>query len=364
MKWYAYLFVMLVLVIGCSRTTPPSTSTSPAGTPTGPVTTQSTPTPNQSPDPAPSAAPPPVPEKPASIIWAQGLGSDGPEELYRFEGIREFLALSPDGQYLFSASSADDFGRYTPHVLDRKSGKERIGDSSILLRPAVTWSGQGFWIAPLTHVGLDATLSTNEQVGSSLESKGWELVNAEFSPNGAYVAAVLHAVDGGTQQPQTLDFVLAKPSGEVVHRESKAISATYLKRGYKVDLVWSPDCSLLVVCGVECQMVNPQQPAREAWTRLPDLVSGQPPRWSPDGKNLLYPGYGIVGTDGRLKLAISMMDVAWNATGTAVLILGQELIVQALDGGRTVQHKATPPRIIGWLPDGRMVSVTYPGFGQ
>jgi hypothetical protein len=347
-KRYALLPVVLVLLAGCSQAKPAITYEHlPATEIVPPVVV------------VPSSPPPVTPTQ--RVVSAYPLEPGAPvEELLRIPIGQGSEAISPDGRYLFftQCDPCDERRIYTPAILDRTTGKIATAKESVqgaFMSHLATWSGNGFWIEPLVHVGVDGALDRLTVLRQSILPAGVHLVTAAVSPDGAWVIAAVEP-DVRHLESNFVDVVLGPPTGVNPIRFAQAFEANDSQRGSLVQIAWSPDSSQVIICALECRLIDPNHPAKVNWRPLPLFGYRDAPTWSPDGRSLLYQGVGIVGLDGQVKLSIPDLSGMWNRTGSAVISWGplREEITLA------DQHKPYPKLgddgwFLGWLPDGRAV---------
>jgi hypothetical protein len=295
-------------------------------------------------------------EVPELVVRAAALNHLGEQqEIHRFKAAPGHISLSPDGGYLLYAGCdpCDERRLYTPMIFDVNSGKitaaaEPTQGSSMPRR--ITWSGQGFWIDPLVHFGIDGRLDANVQLRQALTPQGWDLVAAEVSPDGRLVVAALEQAGASAS---AVDLVVASRDGKIISRMPAALPAVRYNRGMAVMFAWSPDSRKLVLCGEHCWLADIGQPEKDAWRQLPDRAVPRDVQWSPDGKHLLIPGMGIVNLDGTVEVPVAG-EATWNPAGTAVVTEGR-VSEYRLDGSHVDYGDIGSQVILGWLPDGRIV---------
>lgn len=344
--------LLLLLATGCARSGEPSA-----------------PTPEPEPHSLPPAVTPANPEPPPSqqpgtLVKAQPLDGGEAKDLFRLPERENRLSLSPDGRFLFAGKCepCDDQRLYRPQVMDLTTGALVAGEQvqqSPQVSGRITWSGRGFWIAPLTHFGVDGRLEKDESLQNRLVPQDWELIAAEVSADNRRAVAVIRRDVPTGGEAERLDLVISlTPEGEPL-RLAQAIAAEPTERGYKVDLLWSPTAEELVVCAVDCHLIHLDSPQPSSWTKLPLGPTRQSPAWSLDSRHLLVQGLGVVDQTATLVLAVPQYSATWNQSGSGVLIPDGEVTELFLDGAKKVHPVKLSPWVLGWLPDGSVVTGEY-----
>lgn len=225
----------------------------------------------------------------------------------------------------------------------------------------IGWSGDGFWPEPLVHVSVTGQVDAHQDLRRALTPEGWELVAAEVSPDGRWVVAAVESAEPTVDHAP--DLLIATRQGSVVHRFSRAVPTELYSKGTAVFVLWSPNSAQFVVCGSSCSLVSLDRPEPANWQPLPDPTIAHAVSWSPGGERLFIPGAGVVSKDGALLLAVDRPEAVWNPDGTALVTSGTVTELR-MDGTRIEHGNLDTGRILGWMPDGRVLLLERDECGQ
>jgi Tol biopolymer transport system component len=170
----------------------------------------------------------------------------------------------------------------------------------------------------------------------------------------------------------------SQPRCELVHYDGKSAFESYLGGSSIRDLAFSPDGKWMAYVTVpEGQLWRSRVDGSERLQLTPDGMSGGLPRWSPDGKQIVFMGTNFT-TDWRAYLissdgtglrklvpgAESGYDPTWSADGKSIAlgfaihgatpsgIVIYDLETKKISPLRDSQHLFSPR----WSPDGRYIA--------
>lgn len=346
--------VLALLLLGCST---PAVQPSHGGSePPAAGTPTPTQTPTEPPD-QPEQRSEPIPRVPELVIRTARLSDLSQQtDLYHFAAGQGRIRLSPDAHYLLysACDPCDERLLYRPMILDLQTMQAKPASETVQgwrMPRLVPWSNDGFWVEPLVQVSVDGRVETHPELRRALVPEGWTLLAAEVSSDEHWVAL---AIKPERPSAETVaDLVIADRHGDAVKRIERGIPAIEYSRGTDLSISWAPDSSQFVACGMDCWLIDPTHPAKEAWHQFPGRKPPNAVRFSPEGKHVLIPGVGVVRLDGTVVLPLAG-DAVWNADGTGVLTSGR-VVEYRLDGSRTERGDIGDQVILGWLPDGQIV---------
>lgn len=314
-------------------------------------------------------------------VWAvDTAGKKPPELLYDNQWPLFLLGVSPDARY-WLLDKVSEFAMGDPEVaylLDRETGALTQGPELYMHPAKVAWSGHGFWVENLVHLGLDLQVeqyqNLRQAVGLGLDR--W-LIGASFSADGVRVALV---VDDHRYSPEDAraDLILAEADGTILGRVDHSIQPWCYdgKAGPFVYPALSPRGDRLALSAqspgdvlIDTANLDPARWRSLSGALTPPVPFGKMfcgpgsshPVWSPDGTRVWVPGTGVIEQNGK-PIATSPFHsrwAIWTPDGAGLIVSSDQgasfFRTVPLDGQSQDFPIPEGAQAIAFLPDGRLL---------
>lgn len=235
------------------------------------------------------------------------------------------LGVSPDGRYLLLWQQMGPYkgdNRAIPHLLDRQTGDLMTGEQ-VTMRTGL-WSGHGFWIDYLVHLGMDLTVTTYPDLARALgETPDRGIHSTPVAPAANRVAALV----GRPRSHDSFDLAWAQLDGTEVVRLPHVAKRRETELGNIATVALSPDGRYVAIASDEpyARIIDTSNPGEEQGVTVEAPANAQSWNvlvWAPDSRHLLVGGLGVVDLRDNVILPYEEGRAVWSQDGKSLIIPG------------------------------------------